>query len=46
MTIYQEFHLMLAYLRDAERFNAAIPPGCVPADASWFQANAIGFASR
>ena len=46
MTRYQEFHLMLAYLRDGEKFNANIPPGCAPVKPGWFQATAIGLASR
>ena len=45
MTRYQSFMLMLSFLRDAARFNAAVPEGCHPVDASWFEANAIGFAS-
>lgn len=46
MTAYQNYMLMTRYLTDAERFNADLPAGCHKVDVSWFQANAIGFASK
>lgn len=46
MTIYQNYMLMMAYLRDGLAFNLNLPAGCQPCDVAWFEANAIGFASR